>query len=363
MKTRRFFLGRFLVLLLSTLLCTVACQSQAPSPAPTGSPGGSPSSPAASSVIVNGTGATFPLFLYERWFYEYNRLHPNIKVNYQPVGSAAGIQQLVSGTVDFAASDVAMTDEEIAKVAQGVVMLPMTAGSVAIAYNLPSLQGQLKLPRSVYPSIFLGTITRWNDPAIAAANPDLTLPDLPIILVHRSDGSGTTAVFTSHLAAISPAWKSQVGSGLNVQWPAGVGIKSNAGVSAQIQQAEGAIGYVEFSYAKQLDIAIAALENRSGQFIAPGPKSTAQGLEGVTLPENLRVFVTDPTAAGAYPIITYSWLLAYRNYEKPETAAILRELFKWGLTEGQAFSEELGYVPLPTPVVEKTLAALEQIGP
>jgi phosphate transport system substrate-binding protein len=181
-------------------------------------------------LTLNGTGASFPMLFYDKLFSEYRAINPDVLVNYQPTGSAAGIQQMISKTVDFAASDVAMTDEEIAQVEAGVVMIPMTAGSIAIAYNLPGLAGPLKLTREAYSRIFLGEITQWNDSLITNANPDLNLPDLPVILVHRSDGSGTTAVFTAHLSAISPQWKDQVGTGLNVNWPAGVGIKSNAGL-------------------------------------------------------------------------------------------------------------------------------------
>lgn len=355
--SRRFF-QKFWAMLLVALMTAIACQSQSPVSETAVEPT-TPTPPP--TIVLNGTGATFPLFLYQRWFAEYNRLHPNVLINYQPTGSAAGIQQIVSGTTDFAASDVAMSDAEIAQVDRGILMLPMTAGSVAVAYNLPNIETGLRLSRQALADIFLGKLTRWNDPAIAATNPDLTLPDLPITLVYRSDGSGTTAVFTAHLHQISPDWQQQVGTGLNVQWPAGVGIKSNAGVSAQIQQGEGTIGYVEYSYAQKLGMAIAALENQSGQFVTPNSESTRKALSEVQLPENLRAFVPDPAGDGAYPIVTYSWILVYQNYDDPNQAATLRDVLKYGLTEGQTFSEDLGYVALPSDVVQKGRAALEQI--
>jgi phosphate transport system substrate-binding protein len=314
-----------------------------------------------STMVLNGTGASFPLLFYERLFSEYRQSHPEVLVNYQPTGSAAGVQQLISKTVDFAASDVAMTDDEITQIESGVVMIPMTAGSVAVAYNLPGIDSGLQLSQTAFADIFLGEITQWNDPVIAESNPDLALPDLPITVVHRSDGSGTTAVLTAHLNAISPAWKETVGEGLNVSWPTGVGIKSNAGVSAQIQQAEGTVGYVEYSYAQKLGLAIAALENQAGNFVVPSSASAAVGLSEVEFPENLRAFVTDPQGAEAYPIVTYTWLLLYETYDDAAKATTIKDLVQWGLTDGQRFSAALGYVPLPDRVVEKATEALAKV--
>jgi phosphate transport system substrate-binding protein len=316
---------------------------------------------AQSSVFLNGAGATFPLFLYQRWFQEYSQNHQGVQINYQAIGSAAGIQQMVSETVDFGGSDVAMTDEEMRKVDRGVVLIPMTSGSVVIAYNLPNVGSGLKLSREVYTDIFLGNIDRWSDPRIANLNPNLNLPDLPITLVHRSDGSGTTAVLTKHLSAISSQWEEKVGSGLSISWPAGVGIKSNAGVSAQIQQAQGTIGYVEYSFSQQLGLATAALQNRAGNYIQPSLEATANALDNLTLPDNLRAFVSDPEGEDAYPIVTYSWLLAYQTYDDPRKAQVLKEVILWALTEGQQYSEGLGYVPLSETVVEKATAAAETI--
>lgn len=315
------------------------------------------------SLTLNGTGASFPMLFYEKLFSEYRTVTPDVLVNYQPTGSAAGIQQLISQTVDFAASDVAMTDEEIAQVESGVVMVPMTAGCVAIVYNLPGLELPLRLSREALSGIFLGEVTQWNDPLIAAANPEVTLPNLPIILVHRSDGSGTTAVLTAHLSSISAPWQEQVGSGLSVSWPSGVGIKSNAGVSAQVQQAEGAIGYVEYSYAKKLGLSMAALENKAGNFVEPSQESAQAGLQEVDFPADLRAFVTDPQSPEAYPVVTYTWLLLYAQYDDGAKAAALKDVVQWGLTAGQSFSGELGYVPLSDDVVDQASQAVAQITP
>lgn len=358
MMGRQFSWFKGLALAIAALVLAVACQqpmSESPVPAPEASAATTP-------IVLNGTGASFPLFIYERIFTEYRQqVDSNLQVNFQPTGSAAGIQQMLSQTVDFGASDVAMTDEEMAQVEAGVVLVPMTAGMVAIAYNLPGVDTGLNLTRQALAGIFLGQVTQWTDPLIADANPDVTLPDLPVTLVHRSDGSGTTATLTAHLSAVSSEWQSQVGSGLSVQWPAGVGIKANAGVSAQIQQAEGAIGYVEYSYAQRLGMAIAALENQAGTFVEPNPTSGAAALAAVALPETLKAFIPDPAEAEAYPIVTYSWILAYGQYADADKGNALKQVLTWGLTEGQQYSEELGYVALPESVVEHAIAAVESI--
>ncbi|MGH1394919.1 MAG: phosphate ABC transporter substrate-binding protein PstS, partial [Trichormus sp.] len=262
------------------------------------------------NVSLTGAGASFPAPLYQSWFTDLNKKYPNLQVNYQSVGSGAGVEQFIKGTVDFGASDVAMKDDEIQKVPadKGVLLLPMTAGSIVLAYNLPD-NPDIKLPRAVYVDILLGNIKNWNDPKIAAANPDVKLPDQPITVVHRADGSGTTGVFTKHLSAVSPDWKSKIGDGKTVNWPVGVGAKGNEGVTAQIKQTQGAIGYVEYGYAKQNDLKYAALENKSGKFVVPTDESASKTLEAVTLPENFRAFITDPEGDESYPVVTYSWIM------------------------------------------------------
>lgn len=312
-------------------------------------------------LLINGAGATFPAPLYLRWFSDYRQVDPQLEVNYQPVGSAAGIRQFIDTTLDFAASDVAMTDAEIAEVARGVVMIPMTAGSIAVGYNLPGIPSGLKLSRSVLVDIFRGRITAWRDPQLVALNPNLEIPDLPIEVCHRSDGSGTTDTFTRHLAAIDPTWEFEIGVGMSLEWPVGIGVKGNEGMSAQMLLSEGVIGYVESVYARDLDLSVAALENQSGQFILPTPESSALALQEVELPENLRAFIPDPAGTEAYPIVTYTWILAYRQYLDPAMAEALRAVLSWGLTEGQALAQELGYLPLAESVVERGLAALQQI--
>ena len=312
------------------------------------------------SVSLTGAGASFPAPIYQRWFSEYNKENSNIQVSYQSVGSGAGVEQFIQQTVDFGASDVAMKDEEIAQVDRGVAMLPMTAGSIVLAYNLPDVP-ELRLSREVYTDILLGNITTWNDPAIAEINPDVNLPDSNITVVHRSDGSGTTGVFTKHLAAISPEWSEQVGEGKTVEWPVGLGAKGNEGVTAQILQTEGSLGYVEYGYAKQQDIPTATLENKSGNYVAPSGQTASDALAAATLPEDLRAFVSDPEGEDSYPIVTYTWLLAYENYDDPQKVQALKDVINWSLTEGQNYADELGYIPLPDNVVEKVQAKLDTI--
>ncbi|MEB3826614.1 phosphate ABC transporter substrate-binding protein PstS [Phormidium sp. CCY1219] len=317
----------------------------------------------AEPVTLNGAGASFPAPIYQRWFQDMNQQYPNLQVNYQSVGSGAGVRQFTAGTVDFGASDVAMTDEELQEMQKGALMLPMTAGSIVLAYNLPGVEDGLQLPRAVYTDILLGNIQNWNDPQIAEVNPDVNLPDQPITVVHRSDGSGTTGVFTKHLSAISPEWESQVGAGKTVEWPTGVGAKGNEGVTAQIQQTPGAIGYVEYGYAKNNDLNVAALENQAGNYIMPSEETAASTLDAVTLPENMRAFITDPEGENSYPIVTYTWLLAYENYEDPQTAKAVEAAIEYGLTKGQEAASQLGYIPLPPSVREKVAAKADQISP
>jgi phosphate transport system substrate-binding protein len=253
-------------------------------------------------VNLVGAGASFPAPLYQRWFQEVSTGTQNLQVDYQSVGSGAGVERFTQGLVDFGASDVAMNDEEMAAIDRGVYLLPMTAGSIVLAYNVPEAPS-LNLSREVYVDILLGNITNWNDERIAADNPDVTLPDLPITVVYRSDGSGTTGVFTKHLSAISDQWNNSVGEGKTVQWPVGVGAPKNDGVTAQIQQTPGAIGYVEFGFANSAGLPMAALENQSGNFITPTADSASATLDAVTLPENLREFITDPEGDQSYPIV------------------------------------------------------------
>ena len=318
------------------------------------------------NVALTGAGASFPAPIYQNWFVELNKKVPELQVNYQSVGSGAGVEQFTAETVNFGASDVAMEDEEIAAIEKGVLLLPMTAGAIVMAYNLPGVDSGLNLTRDAYVDILLGTITNWNDPAIADANPDATLPDLPITVVHRSDGSGTTGVFTKHLSAISEDWASAVGADKSVEWPTTgtfVGGKGNEGVTAQIQQTEGAIGYVEYGYATNNGLAVAALENSSGNFIEPSGESASATLDAVELPENLRAFITDPEGAESYPVVTYTWMMVYETYDDPELAKAVEVMVEYGLNEGQEVAPQLGYIALPKGVRDRVAEIADGLSP
>jgi phosphate transport system substrate-binding protein len=310
---------------------------------------------------LNGAGATFPAPLYQRWIAEFTKANPNVQINYQAVGSGTGITNFTQGIVNFAGSDAAMTDEQIAKVKQGVVLIPATAGSIVLAYNLPGVES-IKLSREAYSGIFVGKITKWNDPTIAKANEGVKLPDTAITVCERSDGSGTTFVFTKHLSAISPDFKTQVGEGTTVTWPTGVAGKGNDGVTALIKQTPGAIGYVEYGYAKNNKLTFAQLQNKSGAFVAATAESGAATLNSTQFPsEILRAWPSDPDAKDAYPISTFTWLLLYKKYDNKEILDLLKKFVTYGLSDGQKFADELGYIPLPKEVAAKSEAALKSV--
>ncbi|BAY62330.1 phosphate ABC transporter periplasmic phosphate-binding protein [Calothrix brevissima NIES-22] len=314
------------------------------------------------TVSLIGAGASFPAPLYQRWIADYNQVNPHVEINYQSLGSSVGIQQLIDGTVDFAGSDIGITHEQAAKIKRGAIALPMTASSVVLAYNVPNIPNHLKLSRQVYTDIFLGKITNWNDPRIANANPGIKLPNLPIQVIHRTDGSGTTSVLTEHFSAISPEWKNKIGAGRSIQWPVGIAARGNEGVTAQIQQTLGAIGYVEYVYATHNKLPVAALENKSGNYIIPTPESVAKTLEAVKLPtDTLIAFIADPIKAESYPIVTYTWLLAYKKYPDPAKAQTIQNFVNWAVTEGQKSSLELGYIPLSPKVVSQVKSAAQHI--
>lgn len=311
-------------------------------------------------VRLTGAGATFPAPLYSKWFKDYHALHHNVPVDYQSVGSGSGIKNFINKTVDFGASDAAMTPEEIAKVDVGAQLLPMTAGSIVLSYNLKGVP-ELKLSREAYSGIFLGKIRKWNDPMITKANPGVKLPDSPIHVVVRADGSGTSFVFTKHLSAISPEWAKNPGFGTMPNWPVGTRSKGNEGVTASITTTPGAIGYLEYGYAKGQNLPMVELENKAGKFIKPTNESAQAALAAVELPENLIAWLPDPQGERSYPIVTYTWLLCYKQYSDPKKAEALKSVIEYGLTVGQKSSEQLGYVPLPQNVVSKVRAALNNI--
>jgi phosphate transport system substrate-binding protein len=312
---------------------------------------------------LQGSGATFPAPLYKRWFLEYYHAHPDVQVSYQAIGSGAGVRQFIEELGDFGASDAAMSDKEIDAVKRGVLLLPMTAGSVVLAYNLTGVTEPLRLSRDAYVRIFLGEISSWDDEAIRKTNPGVALPALEITVVRRADGSGTTYAFTNHLSAISPAWKSGPGTGKSVIWPKGIGGRGNSGVAALIQETPGSIGYLEYGYAELSKLPTAELENTAGQFVAAGTESGKAALAGATIPENLRIFILDPPGKDAYPIVTYTWMLCYKKYADAEKARTLKRVLHYCLTDGQSVAGELGYIPLPANVAAKVLAAVEQIEP
>jgi len=322
-------------------------------------------SPPPGSISLTGGGSTFSSLLFDRWFTTYHRSYPNTFIKYAPVGSGEGVRRFIGkdvaerDKVDFGVSDAAMSDAELAQTDNNTLMLPVTAGCVGLAYNLPGFHGDLKLSRQAYAGIFLGDVTNWNDPIIARSNPDVKLPDLTIAPVVRLDSSGTTFAFTGNLAAINDKWRNKVGQATLVDWPASaIHSKGNDGVAGTIQRSPGLIGYVGLEFARQLRLEMAALENKEGKFIHPSDQSCRAGLATAQLPDNLRVFVPDPSGPDSYPIVTFSWVLLHKTYPNPQTATALRELFRWCLQDGQLYASEVGYVPLPASVVEKALAAL-----
>ncbi len=313
-------------------------------------------SASAQSIRINGAGATFPAPLYQRWFVEYNRINRNTQINYQSIGSGTGVQQFIAQTVDFGASDVAMTDDEIKKIppSKGVVLLPVTANSIVMAYNNKDVAA-LKLSRQQLVDVLLGKIEDWKQLGSSKSK--------PIWVIYRSDGSGTTGVFTKHLAAISSEWKSKIGEGKSVQWPTGFGARGNEGVTATIMQTDGAIGYVEFSFAKNNNLQTAQLQNKAGKFITPTLQNASLSLSQVNFPANLRAFIPDPTGDSSYPIVSYSWILAYKKYPDAKKAATFKEVMRWCVskTGGQKFSADLGYVPLLDSVIQKVTQAINTI--
>lgn len=322
------------------------------------------SSSGSTAVKLQGSGASFPAPLYGRWFKQYSSETPGLRVDYQAKGSGGGIKDFIEHTVDFAASDAAMNDEEISQVDGGVVLLPMTAGSVVLAYNLPKMDKPIRLSREAYTKIFLGQILKWNDPAIQETNKAASLPDLPITVVVRADSSGTTFVFTNHLSAISKEFESGPGVGKSVSWPQGnkfIAAPKNDGVTATIMQTPGAIGYVEYGFAVQAKLLMAELENKSGNMITPTLENAEAALAAVTMPEDMRAWLPDPDGDQAYPIVSYTWLLCYPKYDDKEKAKAIQGLVRWCLTTGQKASNEMGYVALPPSVVESVQAKLKSI--
>jgi phosphate transport system substrate-binding protein len=347
---------------LALLANLLACSAHGPEkPQPQVPPGG---------VFLQGAGATFPSPLYKKWFSAYQQAHPQTVIAYDAVGSGEGMRRFLGRSlaeedkVDFGASDAALPDNDIAQAPEGVVMLPVTAGGVVLAYNLPDVREELKLSRRAYAGIFLGEIKNWNDPVIAAANPGLKLPRLTIVTVVRQDASGTTFAFTKHLDAISETWRSRYGTSTLVDWPGNaMRAKGNEGVAGLLSHSVGGIGYVGYEFAHRYGLRTALLENKAGKFVQPSEENFRAALASAQMPENLRVYVPDPEDPHAYPIATFTWILLRKNYGDPAKARALRNLFAWSLSEGQHYASDLGYVPLPPEVAEKAQAALQTVKP
>lgn len=312
-------------------------------------------------LLVNGAGATFPYPLYSKWFYEHHKKFPNIQFNYQSIGSGGGIRQITAGTVDFGASDAPMSDAELSKLPGPILHLPTVVGSVVIAYNQPRIGKGLRLTGSIVAEIFLGKIKKWNDPKIAAVNPGKALPDQAIFVAHRSDGSGTTYVFTDYLSKVSPEWKTRIGTGKAVAWPTGLGGKGNEGVTGLIKQTPGSLGYVELSYALENKLATAAIQNRAGKFVLPTIEATSQAAAGAKLSPDYRASITDSDGAASYPICAFTYLLVYQNQKDEKKGKALVAFLRWALNDGQEMAPPLYYAPLPKPVIARLQQTIGQI--
>ncbi len=320
---------------------------------------------AGAAISLTGAGATFPYPMYSKWFDAYHKLHPDVQINYQSIGSGGGIQQVTAGTVDFGASDGPMTDEQIAafkeKQGTGILHFPTVLGADVPAYNIPGVQVELRFTPEALAGIFLGTITKWNDPAIAKSNPDVALPDTDIVVAHRADGSGTTYVWTDYLSKVSSEWQKSVGKGTSVKWPVGLGGKGNEGVSGLIQQTPGCVGYIELIYALQNHIPYGSVRNASGNYVKADLASVSAAAAGVAMPDDFRVSITNSPAASAYPISSFTWLLVPEKIPDQTKKETIVDFLHWMLTDGQTMTEALSFAPLPKPVVEKEEQAIEKI--
>jgi phosphate transport system substrate-binding protein len=315
-------------------------------------------------IRLQGSGASFPAPIYAAWFKDFSAKNKGLTVDYQSKGSGAGVQDFLNKTVDFAGSDSAMKAEDMAKVPGGAQLLPITGGEVVLAYNLPGNPKGLKLPRDVYPQIFLGKITKWNDPKLQAANPSIKLPDTPITVVRRADSSGTTYVLSLHLAAVSEEWKKEYGVGNTVNWPKSdkfIATPKNDGVAATIKQTPGSIGYMEWGFAKLSKAETALLQNKAGQYVAGGTGGGADALAATKLPADLIAWLPDPDGAKSYPITSYTWLIFSKKNADPKKAAAMRSLVEYCLTEGQKAADRMGYIPLPQNVVAEVRKAAANI--
>lgn len=316
----------------------------------------------ASSALINGAGATFPYPLYSKWFSEYQKVASDVQINYQSIGSGGGIRQFLEKTVDFGATDSPMTEEQLGKSQMPVVHVPTVLGAVVLTYNLPGLTKPLVLSGEVVADLFLGKITKWNDERIAQLNHGVQLPGDAVLVVHRSDGSGTSGIFTDYLSKVSPEWKSKVGAGTAVNWPAGLGGKGNEGVSGLVKQTPGSLGYVELIFAKTNSLSYAWLKNKSGKVVEPSTTTVTAAASGSlkTIPSDFRVSITDASGKDAYPISGFTYLLVYKIMPREKGSDIVKFL-RWAVKDGQKFAEPLSYAPLPKALVAKVSTKINEI--
>ncbi len=318
--------------------------------------------PVFGQTTLNGAGATFPNPMYQKWFSEYHKSHPDIQFNYQSIGSGGGIRQVLAQTVDFGASDGPMTDEQLSQAKTKILHIPTVMGAVVPAYNVPGVSGELKFTPEALSGIFLGKITTWNDPAIAKANPGVNLPNQNIIVVHRSDGSGTSYIFTDYLSKVSSEWQNGPGKGTSVKWPVGLGGKGNEGVAGMIRQMQGGIGYIELIYAVQNKIDYGSVKNASGAFVKASLDSvTAAAASAKSMPADFRVSITNASGKDAYPISSFTWLLIPEKSKEPAKGKILADFLTWMVDDGQKMTADLTYAPLPGNVAEKVKGAIKLV--
>lgn len=351
---KRFSIAMAAVLLVGVITgCGPVTSSLAPTPSAT-----------QQTIRFNGAGATFPYPLYSRWFDEYARLY-NVQVNYQSIGSGGGIKQITDGTVAFGASDGIMTPEQQAaaeKAGGPILHIPMTMGAVAVVYNLPEVSSaKLKLTPDILADVYLKKITKWNDARIAQVNAGVSLPNKDIVVVHRSDGSGTTYIFTNYLSKVSQEWKDKVGNATSVSWPGDVGGQGNEGVAGQVRQLPGAIGYTELAYATQNKMAWAVMQNASGKFVEPSLEATSQAAAGVSLPDDMKVMITNSANPAAYPISGFTWLLVFQQQKDSTKGKAVVDMLWWSIHDGQKYSQPLDYAPLPADAVRKAETQVRSI--
>ncbi|MGO8986806.1 MAG: phosphate ABC transporter substrate-binding protein PstS [Terriglobales bacterium] len=318
--------------------------------------------PVMGQTTLNGAGATFPYPMYSKWFSDYNKLHPDVQINYQSIGSGGGIRQVLNGTVDFGASDGPMSDEQLKEAQVKILHIPTVLGAVVPAYNVPGINGEIKFTPEALAGIFLGKVQKWNDAAITQANPGVKFPDQAIIVVHRSDGSGTTYIFTDYLSKVSKEWESSVGKGTSPKWPVGLGGKGNEGVAGQIRQLQGSIGYIELIYAVENKIAYGSMKNAAGNFVRASLDSVTEAAASVkSMPADFRVSITNAPGKTAYPISSFTWLLIPEQSKDPKKGKIIADFLNWMVTDGQKTTAQLSYAPLPANVADKVKAAIKQV--